>query len=850
MTSERRESCVPSAESCPIPEPAAAPAAGKRPARPGKTVRLDIPIVGMHCASCAARLEKALAAADGVARANVNFASAVATVEYDPGATDAASLVAVVRKTGYEAAGALLEWTIEGMHCASCVKRIEDALRARTGVLEASVNLATSGARIEYLPASVGPAELRGLIDALGYKVVLPTGAEETGDIEAVLRERERRGLRRDVVAGAALTLVIFLGSMPRWFPFIPPFFQNVFVLWALATPVQFAIGARFYAGLRSAITMRAADMNTLIAVGTSAAYFYSAAAALFPGAFMRAGVMPHVYFDTSAAIIVLILFGRMLEAGAKGRTSQAIRKLMDLRPRVARVVRDGAEVDVPAEEVAPGDVVVVRPGERIPVDGVVTEGRSAVDESMITGESLPVDKAPGGEAIGGTVNSTGSFRMRATRVGRDTALAQIIRLVREAQGSKAPIQRLADVIAAYFVPVVISLAVLAFVLWFDLGPEPALTRAVLSFVSVLIIACPCALGLATPTAIMVGTGRGAERGILIKDAASLETAYRVDTVVLDKTGTLTRGKPSVTDLVLAPGFDEARFLRFAGGVERLSEHPLGEAIVEEIRARRRAAGATDHPEVSDFRALEGLGVEARVDGAEALAGSESLLRERGIEPGGLAGEAERLERGGKTVVFVAVDGRAAGLMGLSDTLKPGAAAAVANLRSRGLDVAMLTGDRRAAAEAVAAAAGIDHVIPEVRPGDKARVVRELQEKGKRVAMVGDGINDAPALAQADVGIAIGSGTDIAMEASDVTLVRGDLDGVVSALELSRRTIRTIRQNFFWAFIYNVVGIPIAAGALYPIFHVALNPVIASLAMAFSSVSVVSNSLRLRRAKV
>ncbi|MBN2199472.1 MAG: copper-translocating P-type ATPase, partial [Candidatus Aminicenantes bacterium] len=589
----------------------------------------------------------------------------------------------------------------------------------------------------------------------------------------------------------------------------------------------------------------RTADMNTLVTVGTLSAYFYSAAATLFPALFRRAGIAPAVYFDTSAFIIALILFGRLLEAGAKGRTSEAIRRLAGLQPRTAFVIRDGAEIEIPIADVQVGDLVLVRPGERIPVDGTVEEGRSSVDESMITGESMPVVKGPGNLVVGATLNKTGSFRFRATKVGRDTALAQIIRLVREAQGSKAPIQRLADVIAGYFVPVVISIAILTFVVWFVFGPEPPLTLALLNFVAVLIIACPCALGLATPTAVMAGTGKGAENGILIKGGESLETVHRVDTILFDKTGTLTKGEPEVTDIVPAPPFDEESLLWLAAAVEKPSEHPLGEAVLRKAREK-----GLEVDEARDFQAVEGQGVEAVVDGKRVMLGNSRLMADRGADVGALAGRAESFAAEGKTAVFAAVDGRPAGLLAVADTLKDHSAEAVAGLQKLGLEVIMLTGDHRKTAEAIAALAGIRRVIPEVLPGDKVSEIKKLQEAGRRVAMVGDGINDAPALAQADVGIAIGTGTDIAMEASDITLIRDDLRAVASAIALSKQTLRVIKQNLFWAFFYNVAGIPIAAGVLYPFFGLLLNPIIASAAMAFSSVSVVSNSLRLRRFKL
>ena len=726
-----------------------------------------------------------------------------------------------------------------GMSCASCAANIEKALRNLPGVTKANVNLATARATVLFEPKLVGPGDLIDAVRKAGYDVAA------SADTEGKFRDREYESLKLKVLWGGLLAALIFLGSMRHWFPWVPAPLQNFFVLWALATPVQFVLGRPFYRGAWSAIRHRTADMNTLVAVGTSAAYLFSVAATALPGFMRAAGVEPDVYFDTSAVIIVLVLFGRMLEARAKGRTSDAIRTLVGLQPQTARLIGEGGEREVPIGEVRVGDVIIVRPGEKVPVDGTVVEGRSAIDESMISGESLPVDKGPGDTVIGATLNKWGSFRFRASKVGQDTTLAQIVRLVEQAQGAKAPIQRLADTIAGYFVPAVIAIAVLTFGVWILLGPEPRLVFALMNFVAVLIIACPCALGLATPTAIMVGTGLGAERGILIKSGESLEAAHRVDTVVFDKTGTLTRGEPEVTDVLPVHGVSEAELLTLAAAAESGSEHPLGKAIVG--RARRSGA---DIPAAGEFRALEGLGVEARVEGGRIVVGSRKLLEEAGVDTGDLGGLAESMAAEGKTMAFVAREGRAIGLLAMADTLKPSARPAIEKLRRRGLEVVMLTGDNPRTARSIAAAAGIDHVIPEVMPGEKAEVIRRLQAEGKHVAMVGDGINDAPALVQADIGIAVGTGTDVAIESSDITLISGDLETVASAIELSRRTIRTVRQNLFWAFVYNVVGIPVAAGVLFPFFGLLLNPMIASAAMAFSSVSVVTNSLRLRRAKI
>ena len=810
-----------------------------------KTERIDLPIVGMSCASCASKIQKSLSNLEGVEKANVNFATSKATVLYQPQLVKPKDFISSIRKSGYEVGLASVEVPIQGMHCASCVQNIEKALLRTRGVTKAAVNLATEKARVEYIPSETSLKEIKEVIEQAGYRVLEVPPEEEPADVERIVREKEYKKLKLKFFIGLALGILIFLGSSPRWFPWVPDFLNNFFVLWALATPVQFWMGWQFYRGAWNSLRHRNADMNTLIAVGTSAAYLYSVAATIFPSFFKAGGVMPEVYFDTSAAIIVLILLGRLLEARAKGQTSEAIKKLAGLQPKTAKVIRDSSEIDIPVEEVLVGDEIVVRPGEKIPVDGVVISGRSAVDESMISGESMPAKKEPGDEVIGATINRTGSFRFKATKVGKDTALAQIIKLVQDAQGSKAPIQRLADTIAGYFVPIVISIAVVTFIIWFSFGPSPALTLALLNFVAVLIIACPCALGLATPTAVMVGTGKGAESGILIKGGESLETAHKLETIVLDKTGTLTKGEPEVTDLFALGSFGQEEVLVFAASAEKSSEHPLGEAVVKKTVEQGLEIQASEN-----FKAIEGHGVEAEVNGKKVLLGNAKLMQERKVEIGELEARAEELSREGKTPIYVSIEGKMAGLIAVADTLKENSTQAVERLKKMGLEVVMLTGDNRRTAEAIARKAGIERVLSEVLPEDKVREIKRLQSEGKRVGMVGDGINDAPALAQADIGIAIGSGTDIAMEASDITLIKGDLGGVVSAIELSRRTMRIIKQNLFWAFFYNTLGIPIAAGILYPFFKILLNPIIASAAMAFSSVSVVSNSLRLRRAKL
>jgi Cu+-exporting ATPase len=810
-----------------------------------KSERIDLPIVGMSCASCASTIQKGLSKIKGVEKANVNFATSKASVLYQPQFVTPEDFISSVRKSGYEVGTASIEIPIQGMQCASCVQNIEKALLIKRGVTKASVNLATERVKVEYLPSEISLVEIKNVIEQAGYKVLDIPLEEESGDVERRTRVREYKKLRLKFLAGLFLGLIIFLGSMPDLFPWIPDLLNNFFVLWILATPVQFWIGWQFYRGAWGAFKHRNADMNTLIAVGTSAAYLYSVISTLFPSFFESGGMKPEVYFDTSAMIIVLILFGRLLEARAKGQTSEAIKKLVGLQPKTARILRDGKEEDIPVEEVLVGDEIIVRPGEKIPVDGIVQEGKSTVDESMITGESMPVKKETGNEVIGATINKTGSFRFQAKKVGKDTALAQIVKLVQDAQGSKAPIQRLADVIAGYFVPIVISIAIATFIIWFNFGPTPALTFALLNFVAVMIIACPCALGLATPTAVMVGTGKGAENGILIKGGESLETAHKLTTIVFDKTGTLTKGEPEVTDIVPLNSYSETEILKFAASAERTSEHPLGEAIIK--KAEENQVSLHDSRQ---FNAVEGHGIEAIVESIPVLLGNLKFMKDRKIEIKGLIEKTEGLAKEGKTPVYVAIDGQAAGLIAVADTLKENSVQAVKKLKELGLEVIMLTGDDRRTAEAIARKAEIDRVLSEVLPEDKVHEIKRLQSEGKKVAMVGDGINDAPALAQADVGIAIGSGTDVAMEASDITLIKGDLQGVVAAIELSRRTFRIIKQNLFWAFFYNTAGIPIAAGVLYPFFGILLNPILASAAMAFSSVSVVSNSLRLRRAKL
>jgi Cu+-exporting ATPase len=757
--------------------------------------------------------------------------------------------------------GERVDLSLAGMTCNACARRIERRLSNAEGVRSANVNFATARATVEYDPRATGAAQLIETVKEIGY------GASDAGEAGAAEKEQEaaraeEQTLRRRFLVAAVLSAPVLLVAMSHG---RIPLFNVSWINWAqlvLTLPVICYSGWPFYQGAWTALRHRAADMNTLIATGTGAAFIYSLVVTIAPqliagtaaqDAAMMAGMnhgganMPvvPVYYEAASVIIALLLLGRLLEARARGKTSDAIKRLMGLQPRTARVVReDGNEIDLPLEAVGVGDTIVVRPGERVPVDGVVLEGASAVNESMLTGESMPVEKSAGAEVIGATINGTGSFRFRATKVGRDTVLQQIVRMVEQAQGQRAPIARLADVVSGYFTPIVICIAITAFVVWFIAAPvESRLGYALVSFVSVLIIACPCALGLATPTAVMVGTGRGAEHGILVKGGEALETAHRLTTIVLDKTGTITRGQPALTDVSVVAGFNEDELLRLAAAAERGSEHPLGEAIV-----RRATELGIAQAKVAKFNALAGHGVEAEVEGRRVLLGNIKLMSERGVTAlGDLQERAAALTAAGKTVVYVAVEGAAAGIVAVADETKAESKEAISALQRLGLEVVMLTGDNRQTAEAVAREVGIRRVLAEVLPEGKAAEVRKLQSEGKRVAMVGDGINDAPALAAADIGIAIGTGTDVAIEASDITLIRGDLRGVVTAIALSRQTIKVIKQNLFWAFIYNTLGIPLAAGAFYPFTGWLLSPVVASAAMALSSVSVVANSLRLKR---
>lgn len=739
------------------------------------------------------------------------------------------------------------ELPISGMSCSGCVAKIEKSLNQLPGVVHAQVNFASEIATVDFDSRQLAYNDLVQAIKKLGFEIKEMSQDDPVAS-EQQARERTFKKLRSRFLFG--LTLVALVFTLGHWQALgleklLPLSRQNNFLLQFMTqTPIQFWVGWQFYQGAWKALKNRTSDMNTLIAVGTSAAYIYSIMATFFPSFFTAEGLVSAVYFDTAGMIIVLILLGRLLEARAKGQTSEAIKKLIGLQAKTARVVRANQELEIPIDEVVVGDTVFVRPGEKIPADGIILDGHSAVDESMISGESIPVVKQAGDQVIGAALNKTGSFRFEATKIGKDTMLSQIIRMVQQAQGSKPPIARMADIISAYFVPTVMVIALLTLVVWLAFGPDPAITYALLNFVAVVIIACPCALGLATPTSIMVGTGRGAESGILIRSGEALETAHKLNTVVLDKTGTITKGQPEVTDIWTVQGFDDLELLHFAASAEQGSEHPLGEAIVSKAKLANLELSPVDY-----FQAIPGKGISAQIEFTRLLLGNPQLLTDHNIPVQPFLERLDNLAAKGKTPMLVAVDQQVAGIIAVADTVKESSAPAITALRNLSLEVVMLTGDNQRTTEAIARSVGIDRVLAEVLPGQKAAEVKQLQAEGKRVAMVGDGINDAPALAQADVGIAIGTGTDIAMEAADITLISGELTGIVNAIALSKATIRNIKQNLFWAFAYNIVLIPVAAGALFPLFDILLNPMFAAAAMGLSSLTVISNAVRLRRFK-
>jgi len=831
-------------------------------------VRIELPVRGLSRSGGPA-LAGALLAVPGVSQAQVNVRRGRATVDYDPRRASARDLVETIRGAGFTVDGQVIRLKVSGLYCAECVARIEQALEAVTGVYQATLNAATNEARVEYSPAIGDLTQLTRAVESVGpYTATRAAEASEPEqDKEAQASEREYRALMRKWWFGAAVGVPTMILSYPWLFPILRDWFPRgsdslryVWYAMGLASLAVLAYsGSQFFVGMWQGLRRRSANMHTLIAMGTGVAWIYSTVALIFPQLFPSAE-LTDVYYDVTVVVTALVVLGLAMEIKAKGRTSEAIKKLIGLQPKTARVVRDGNEIDIPVEEVLVTDLVVVRPGEKIPVDGEVIEGQSAVDESMITGESLPVSKKVGDEVIGATINKTGAFKFRATKVGKDTALANIIRLVQDAQGSKVPIQRIVDKVSAYFTPAVMILAIIGFVIWYDFGPDPALTYALIVAVTTLIIACPCALGMATPMSLTTGIGLGAQNGILIRSGDALQTAEKLNAVILDKTGTITYGRPALTDVVLVPGQDEGEVLRLAASVEKSSEHPLALAIVEGAQARGLKLS-----DVQTFDAIPGHGVSATVDGRRVLIGNLRLMSREGIalgnpspgshrpgvHPGGqsLEQRSQALADDGKTPMYVAIDGRAAGILAVADTVKEDSKAAIAAMKNMGMEVVMITGDNERTAKAIARQVGIERVMAEVLPQDKAFNVQKLQLEGKKVAMVGDGINDAPALAQADIGLAIGTGTDVAIEASDITLIKGSLMGVVTAVQISRATMRNVYQNLVGAFIYNSAGLPIALGVLYPFLNILLSPLLAALAMSFSSVTVISNANRLKRWK-
>ncbi|KXY87806.1 MULTISPECIES: heavy metal translocating P-type ATPase [Bacillus cereus group] len=797
----------------------------------------NLQISGMTCAACANRIEKGLKKVEGVHDANVNFALEKTKIMYDPQKTNPQQFKEKVESLGYGIVSDKAEFTVSGMTCAACANRVEKRLNKLEGVNGATVNFALESATVDFNPDEINVNEMKSAITKLGYKLEVKSD-EQDESTDHRLQEIERQ--KKKFIISFILSFPLLWAMVSHFsftsFIYLPDMLMNPWVQLALATPVQFIIGGQFYVGAYKALRNKSANMDVLVALGTSAAYFYSVYLSI--QSIGSSEHMTDLYFETSAVLITLIILGKLFEAKAKGRSSEAIKKLMGLQAKTATVMRDGTEMKILIEEVVAGDIVYVKPGEKIPVDGEIVEGKSAIDESMLTGESIPVDKTIGDVVIGSTMNKNGFLKVKATKVGRDTALAQIIKVVEEAQGSKAPIQRVADQISGIFVPVVVVIAIITFAVWMIFVTPGDFGGALEKMIAVLVIACPCALGLATPTSIMAGSGRSAEYGILFKGGEHLEATHRLDTVILDKTGTVTNGKPVLTDVIVADGFNEEEILRLVGAAEKNSEHPLAEAIVEGIKEKK-----IDIPSSETFEAIPGFGIESVVEGKQLLIGTRRLMKKFDINIEEVSKSMEELEREGKTAMLIAINKEYAGIVAVADTVKDTSKAAVARLKKMGLDVVMITGDNTQTAQAIAKQVGIDHVIAEVLPEGKAEEVKKLQEQGKKVAMVGDGINDAPALATADIGMAIGTGTDVAMEAADITLIRGDLNSIADAIFMSKMTIRNIKQNLFWALAYNGLGIPIAAFGF-------LAPWVAGAAMAFSSVSVVLNALRLQRVKL
>ncbi|PGH88992.1 copper-translocating P-type ATPase [Bacillus thuringiensis] len=797
----------------------------------------NLQISGMTCAACANRIEKGLKKVEGVHEANVNFALEKTKIMYDPTKTNPQQFKEKVESLGYGIVSDKAEFTVSGMTCAACANRVEKRLNKLDGVNKATVNFTLESATVDFNPDEVNVNEMKSAITKLGYKLeVKPDDQDASTDHRLQEIERQKKKFIISFILSFPLLWAMVSHFSFTSFIYLPDMLMNPWVQLALATPVQFIIGGQFYVGAYKALRNKSANMDVLVALGTSAAYFYSVYLSI--QSIGSSEHMTDLYFETSAVLITLIILGKLFEAKAKGRSSEAIKKLMGLQAKTATVVRDGTEIKILIEEVVAGDIVYVKPGEKIPVDGEIVEGKSAIDESMLTGESIPVDKSIGDVVIGSTINKNGFLKVKATKVGRDTALAQIIKVVEEAQGSKAPIQRVADQISGIFVPVVVVIAIITFAVWMIFVTPGDFGGALEKMIAVLVIACPCALGLATPTSIMAGSGRSAEYGILFKGGEHLEATHRLDTVILDKTGTVTNGKPVLTDIIVADGFHEEEILRLVGAAEKNSEHPLAEAIVEGIKEKK-----IDIPSSETFEAIPGFGIESVVEGKQLLIGTRRLMKKFNIDIEEVSKSMEELEREGKTAMLIAIDKEYAGIVAVADTVKDTSKAAIARLKKMGLDVVMITGDNTQTAQAIAKQVGIDHVIAEVLPEGKAEEVKKLQANGKKVAMVGDGINDAPALATANIGMAIGTGTDVAMEAADITLIRGDLNSIADAIFMSKMTIRNIKQNLFWALAYNALGIPIAALGF-------LAPWVAGAAMAFSSVSVVLNALRLQRVKL